>query len=141
LATYAGRNSGRYSATGDGLIGMDTVRLEETDQDVDKNREQCRHEREQQAARRAAIDANATAGERLRAKRIMRFHWTDSPIRPTCKRGPGAQVGPGRLPWLQASLQLVMYSPEWAQSIFSRSSPASARPPTRGARVKPPRHC
>jgi hypothetical protein len=72
--------------TTDGLIGVLTERLEQPDQDVE-NREEDRHgEGEREAAGRAAVDANATAGQRLRAKRIMRFHWTDSPTRPTCKR-------------------------------------------------------
>jgi hypothetical protein len=61
--------------TTDGLIGVVTERLEQPDQDVDENREEDRHrEGEQEAAGRAAVDANATAGQRLRAKRIMRFH-------------------------------------------------------------------
>jgi hypothetical protein len=86
-ARATARNWGRCSVTGDGLIGVGTLRLEEPNQDVDENREEDRHrEGEQETARRAAVDANATAGQRLRAKPIMRFHRTDSPARPTCKR-------------------------------------------------------
>ena len=56
-------------------------------QDLDKNRQQDRHrERKQETAGRTAVDANATTGQRPRAKRIMRSHSTVSPTGPTSKR-------------------------------------------------------
>ena len=59
LATYAGRNSGWYWVTAAGLIGVVTECLEQPNQDVDENRDDAgEDERENQAARRAAVRAD-----------------------------------------------------------------------------------